>query len=313
MIISNSRSTSQISTIFLVLLFWGLNVGFSIWEGSDALTDFESFPFFEIVISQLTILGIAVFLNFSFQKNKFVGVGDGLVGVVFLIFMLGLNDMFLYYRELLSLLLISIANLRLIALHNISKNYLREFEIGLFLGLAVVVAPSMFVISIMFLIGLTLVVSFTWRDFVSPLLGYLWVFFIKYIYLFWINDFSVDSSFFFSYPKFDAQFNIQQILITLVSMYEFAVLVKLFGVIEKRNIKERIHYWLWIWTAVFMFISLLFFQETFNKFLLIVLLGLPCSIFSIEYFPKKEKPKGQWKQEAILFGLIFIQLALRVL
>lgn len=315
MIISQARSTNPISSLFLVMFFWGLNLGIVFWEVSNGFSLWNKFPFIEIVFSQGSILGTALLINFTLQKNKFVGVGDALGGIMFLIFTLGINDLHNYYKELISLFIIAFTNLRLIGIHNVIKDYLREFEIGILLGLAVIISPGFFVISLMLLIGITLVVSFTWRDFVVPILGFLLVFLLKLVLVFLLDGLDLNSffPFFFSYPKFDAQFNIIQILITIISLFEFVVLVRLFSVIEKRSIKERVYYWLWIWTAVFMFLSLLFFQQTFNKFVLILMLGLPCSVFSIEYFSKKGKSKGKWKEELIMYGVILSVLALRAL
>ena len=315
MIISQAKSTNPISSVFLVMLFWGLNIGVCVWEASDALTNWASFPVIEVLISQLSLVLIAVLLNFSFQKNKFVGVGNSLAGVVFLIFILGLNNVHEYYLELSSLLIISFANLRLIWIHNAPKNYLREFEIGILFGVAVLISPSFIILSLMLLIGMALVVSFTWRDFIVPIIGFLWVYLMKFCFLVFTDSFELESFFTlsFSYPKFDAKFSLTQILITMISLFEFGVLVRLFSVIEKRSIKERVYYWLWIWTAVFMFLALLFFQETFDKFVLIILLGLPCSVFSIEYFNKKQKSNKKWVDEFLLYGIISILLVLRLL
>lgn len=315
MIISQARSTNPISSFFLVTFFWCLNLCLVVWEVSIGFSIWDNFPFLVVVLSQSSILGTALIINFTLQKNKFVGVGDALGGIIFLIFTLGLNDLHTYYKELISLFIIAFTNLRLIGIHNAVKDYLREFEVGILFGLVVLISPSFFMLSLMLLIGITLVVSFTWRDFIVLILGFLLVFVMKFVSLF-LMDSLVLQSFFpfnFSYPRFDAQFNLIQILITLISLFEFVVLVRLFSVIEKRSIKERVYYWLWIWTAVFLFLSLLFFQQTFNKFVLILILGLPCSVFSIEYFSKKGKSKGKWKEELILYCVILSVLGLRVL
>ena len=315
MIISKARSTNPISSIFLVMFFWWLNFGVVLWESSGGFLLWSDFPFLKVSISQLSILSIALLINFTLQKNKFVGVGDSIGGVVFLIFCLGIPELHLYYKEFMSLLIIVFSNLRLIGIHNAVKNYLREFEVGILFGVALALSPSFLLIPLMLLIGIALVVSFTWRDFIAPLFGFVLVFLIKLVVFYFINesDYNVFLSLCFSYPQFDAQFKISQIFISMIIFFELIVLIRLFSVIEKKSIKERVYYWLWIWTTVFMSFSLLFFQETFNKFVLIAMLAAPCSIFSIEYFPKKRKFKGGWRKELILYFLIFTLLSIRIL
>ena len=315
MIISKARSTNPISSIFLVMFFWWLNFGVVLWESSGGFLLWNDFPFLKVSISQLSILSIALLINFTLQKNKFVGVGDSIGGVVFLIFCLGIPELHLYYKEFMSLLIIVFSNLRLIGIHNAVKNYLREFEVGILFGVALALSPSFLLIPLMLLIGIALVVSFTWRDFIAPLFGFVLVFLIKLVVFYFINesDYNVFLSLCFSYPQFDAQFKISQIFISMIIFFELIVLIRLFSVIEKKSIKERVYYWLWIWTTVFMSFSLLFFQETFNKFVLIAMLAAPCSIFSIEYFPKKRKFKRGWRKELILYFLIFTLLSIRIL
>ena len=118
----------------------------------------NDFLFLKVSISQLLILSIALLINFTLQKNKFVGVGDSIGGVVFLIFCLGITELHLYYKELMSLLIIVFSNFRLIGIHNAVKNYLREFEVGILFGVALVLSPSFLLMPLMFLIGLALVV-----------------------------------------------------------------------------------------------------------------------------------------------------------
>lgn len=315
MIISKARSTNTISSVFLVMFFWWLNFGVVLWEASAGFLLWNDFPFLKVAISQLSILSTALLINYTLQKNKFVGIGDSIGGVVFLIFCLGIPKLHLYYTELMSLLIIIFSNLRLIGIHNTIKNYLREFEVGILFGVALVLSPSFLLIPLMLLIGIALVVSFTWRDFIVPLFGFLFVFLTKLVVFYFINesDYKIFLPLYFSYPQFDVQFKISQILIIIIIFFELFVLIRLFSVIEKKSIKERVYYWLWIWTTIFMSFSLIFFQETFNKFVLILILAAPCSIFSIEYFPKKRKFKGWWRKELILYFLIFTLLSIRII
>ena len=316
MLILKTRSTNPISTIFLIVLFWLINLGLSFREAFMSFSNWTDFPFAKLLLAQISILATSVLINRTLQKNKLVGVGDGLSGFLFIIFIMGLNDVHQYYRELISLFLITLGNYRLIGLYNVKKNYLKEFEIGILFGLSIVIAPSLFMILGVIYIGITLVVPFTWKDFIVPLLGCLWILFAKFSCLFLfldILDFNMFSDYSFSIPELNGSIDFTGgISFFLLTLFELIIFFKIFSVLEKRSIKERVFYWLWVWTLIFLFFSLLFFREPFNKFLLITLLGLPCSVFSIEYFAKKGKRRVYWKKEILIYLLLLLQLTLRI-
>ena len=124
MLILKTRSTNPISTIFLIVLFWLINLGLSFREAFMSFSNWTDFPFAKLLLAQISILATSVLINRTLQKNKLVGVGDGLSGFLFIIFIMGLNDVHQYYRELISLFLITLGNYRLIGLYNVKKNYL---------------------------------------------------------------------------------------------------------------------------------------------------------------------------------------------
>ena len=314
MFVSISKNNNSISTFLVFTIILGTNIACSFWEARKALTTEESFPLAEIIISTSAILVISILLTFFLQKLKFTGIGDGIVGVVFLTFMLGFKDSYLYFKELLALLVILIVNVRFISLYNKPKSFFQEFEIGSLLGLLVLICPSFFVFVFMILIGFTLVVSFSWRDFVIPLLGMFWVFLLKIIYLFWEDDLLLDNfiRIFISLPKFSLELDLFVTLLIFVFIFELVIILKLISALDNRGIKERVNYWIWIWTGFFLFISLLFFQKEFNKLMFIQFIGLPCSVFSIEYFKVKKPFKVGWKQELIFFCFLISQFAIRI-
>lgn len=311
MLISSLRSTNLISTFFVTFLLWVLNFSLTVNEslvfyGPDFYDNL-----YKVFIAMFSVLGVVIVLNMTMLGHKFVGVGDGLVGAVFMGFMLGLTNVSEYYKELFSLFVLTVANARLISLHNKPKNLLKEFELGILVALAIVISPSYILLLPMLLIGVTLVVPLTWRDVLAPLLGVFWVVLVYAGYIFWTNNWNVNNVA-FAYPKFNAQFDLTQVLITVVSLFEFLVLVTLFGVIEKRGIKERVYYWIWIWTAVFLFVSLLFFQKDFSKVLLIQLLGLPCAVFSIEFFKPEKRGGFSWKKELVFYAFLVLEITFRL-
>ena len=314
MLIAQTRNTNPISSIFSISFFWLLNLGLSFYEVLLSCSNWYDFPFYKLFLANLSILGISILVNRILQQNKLVGVGDVFSGILFLIFVLGIKEIYKYYAELVSLFLITLGNNRLISLYNVNKNYLREFEIGMLFGLSMLIAPVLFLMLIVVFIGIRLVVSFTWRDFTAPLLGCFCVFFVKYSLLFisGIDIFNLLPTFSFSIPKLDVALDLTHVFIALILFFCLIVLYKVITVLEKRSIKDRIFYWLWIWTLIFLLFSLVLLNEGFEKSLFIISLGLPCSIFSTEFFPKKRKLKEYWKKEVLIYLLIIIQFSSRI-
>ncbi|MBI33849.1 MAG: hypothetical protein CMP67_00615 [Flavobacteriales bacterium] len=314
MLVSQIRSTNPLSSILFIFLFWILNTVFELRELFLQFPNWNHFPLFEFFCAQLSILGISILLNKVLQKNKLVGVGDAFSGVLFQVFVLGLHSLHLYYKELIALFLISMAISRLINLYNAHKNYIKEFEIGILFGLSAAIAPGLLPVSIMMFVGTALVVPFSWRDFVVSLFGFIWVFFAKFS-LFYIFEFSgneVLPNLLFSISNVDFDFNISSLSILFICIVQLIIFMRIFLILEKRNIKERVFYRLWIWTLVFLFLSLMFSSINLNKAILIVYLGLPCAIFGSEFFPSKRKLKGYWKKEILLYTMVAIQIVIRM-
>ena len=314
MLISKARSTNPISSIFLVFIFWVINLFLSFREVFFDFSTWTDFILIKLITAHLSILGISVLLNRTLQKNKLVGIGDALSGILFLVFILGLNDVHKYYKEFVGLFLITLGNSQLIGLYNSQKNYLKEFEIGILFGLSVVIYPNLFLMISIIFIGISLVVPFSWRDFIVPLLGCLWILFVKcaLFFILGIGDFDINFEFYFSVPKLKTDFDLGYILFFLLALFELFVFLRIFSILEKRSIKDRAFYWLWLWTFIFLSLSLLFFQKSLDKFLFIAFLGLPCSLFSVEYFLKKGNLRGYWKKEFLIYLIIIIQFSLRI-
>jgi hypothetical protein len=314
MLIAQTRNTNPISSIFLISLFWLLNLGFSFYEVLLSCSNWSCFPFYKLFLANLSILGTSILVNRILQQNKLVGPGDVFSGILFLIFFLGIKDIYKFYGELMSLFLITLGTNRLISLYNVNKNYLREFEVGMLFGLSMLIVPDLFLILIVIFIGIRLVIPYTWRDFIAPLLGCFCVFCVKYSLLFISGMWTLNllPNFSFSIPKLDVVLDLTHYFIALLLFFCLIVLYKVITVLKKRSIKDRIFYWLWIWTLIFLLLSMIFLNEGFEKSYLIISLGLPCSIFGTEFFPKKRKLKEYWKKEILIYLLILIQFSLRI-
>lgn len=314
MLIAQTRNTNPVSSIFSISLFWLINLGLSVYEVLLSYSNWSDFPLYKILLANLSILGTAILVNRILQQNKLVGVGDVFSGILFLIFVLAIKDAYQYYGELVSLFLITLGNSRLISLYNIKKNHLREFEIGILYGFSIIISPCLFLMLIVVFIGIRLIMSISWRDFIAPLLGCFCVFFVKYslLFIFGIWSFNLLPNLSFSILKLDFIFDLTHLFIAFLFFFSLIVLYKVITVLEKRSVKDRIFYWLWIWTLIFLLISLVLFNEGFEKSFLIISLGLPCSIFGTEFFPKKGKSKEFWKKEIFIYLFIIVQCSLRI-
>ena len=111
MLVSVSRNKNSLSTFLVFLIILGSNILFSIWDASKEYSSQNSFPTLKIIISSCLILILSILLTTNFQKLKFIGKGDGIVGIMFLTFMLGFKDSYLFCEELFALLIIVIVNI----------------------------------------------------------------------------------------------------------------------------------------------------------------------------------------------------------
>tara|TARA_B100000963_G_C22605541_1_gene662315 strand:+ start:980 stop:1927 length:948 start_codon:yes stop_codon:yes gene_type:complete len=314
MLIAQTKSTNPISSFFLISFFWLINLGLSFREIYFDFPTRSDLPLVESITAHIFILATSIFLNKTLTQNKLVGVGYALSGLLFLVFVMGINEVHQYYTEFISIFLITLGNHQLIGLYNAKKNYLKEFEIGILFGLSVVISPNLFLVISMIFVGVAIVVPFTWRDFIVPLLGFFWVLVAKLFLVFLLDIWNFDllHDLYFSVPVLKGDFDFNHTLLLLLCLFELVLFYKVCSILSKRSIRERVFYWLWIWTFIFFFLSLFLFQESFDEFILVAFLGLPCSVFSVEYFTKKGKLKGYWKKEILIYIFIIIQFSLRI-
>jgi len=284
MIIKIANGTNSIVGYLVVFILWFLSGVVGIYEISQGFLLLDLIPLLKIVIGEIFILITGFALLYLLARHKFIGMSNTLPAILYMVFCLGISVSEGFMEHQISIFMLLLVSERLVSLHNSTRNYLKVFGIGLLLGGLIVISPSLIGLLFIYLIGLALVTTFGWRDFIIPLfgIGSIFLFFFVIIYLL---DLEIGGfNFNFSYPKFSLGFNVHKILVMGILIFEFLFLVKLFAVIEKKNIKSRIHYWIWIWASIFLFISFLFFQQEFENEKLILFLALPMSIFSIEFF-----------------------------
>lgn len=284
MIIKIANGTNSIVGYLVVFILWFLSGVVGIYEISQGFLLLDLIPLLKIVIGEIFILITGFALLYLLARHKFIGMSNTLPAILYMVFCLGISVSEGFMEHQISIFMLLLVSERLVSLHNSTHNYLEVFGIGLLLGGLIVISPSLIGLLFIYLIGLALVTTFGWRDFIIPLFGigsiFLFFFVISYLLDLEIGGFNFN----FSYPKFSLGFHVHKILVIGILIFEFLFLVKLFAVIEKKKIKSRIHYWIWIWASIFLFISFLFFQQEFENEKLILFLALPMSIFSIEFF-----------------------------
>jgi len=284
MIIKIANGTNSIVGYLVIFILWFLSGVVGIYEISQGFLLLDLIPLLKIVLGEIFILITGFALLYLLARHKFIGMSNTLPAILYMVFCLGISVSEGFMEHQISIFMLLLVSERLVSLHNSTHNYLEVFGIGLLLGGLIVISPSLIGLLFIYLIGLALVTTFGWRDFIIPLFGigsiFLFFFVISYLLDLEIGGFNFN----FSYPKFSLGFHVHKILVIGILIFEFLFLVKLFAVIEKKKIKSRIHYWIWIWASIFLFISFLFFQEEFENEKLILFLALPMSIFSIEFF-----------------------------
>lgn len=296
--------------IMVIVLLAGVTI--SMFESGDYLNTLTSIKGVNIFLSSGLTIASALFLNRFLLNYKFITLGNIAPGFFLLLFLTGLPNQVDEIKVLLSVFLLIWMIRKMISLHNVKHTYFPVFEIGVLFGVITLITPQLTAVSALFLIGLTLVKPFTWRDFIIPVLGFLFVILVGLTFQFFTDqDFSIVQIFHFEIhqPTLKAKLNLTQIVISGITAIEFVFIFKLFAVIEKKNIRQRVHYWLWIWLSIFLLVSLLFLQSPINKVELILIMGLPISVFSVEFLESSIKT---WQKELILFLLIAMIFYIRI-
>lgn len=307
------RGGNQIFGYILLFSVIAAGLVLSIVEPRIDYVSVTSIWWLDLLLTSVVTLGAGIFINSFLRNQKFIGLSNIAPGFFLVLFLTGLPNQAGQLNVVSSVFLIVFLIRKLIGLHNTNHNFIPVFEIGLVIGLIVSFTPEFAGIVFLYLVGLTLVKSFTWRDFIIPLLGIGFVFFLRFLYYFFTDQPVVYLEFFefqFYKPSINAEFNLTQVLLTGITAIEFLFISKLFGIIEKKNIRVRVHYWLWVWMSLFLLFSMLFMQSPINKLELILLMGLPVSVFANEFLEDGLKP---WKKDLVIVLLIIGIFALKVI
>ena len=302
--------------------FVGYSIMFIVFTSGIMLSFFEpivsydsltSIRWLDITFAGVLILSSGLFLNGFLVRNKFIHINNIAPGFLLVLFFTGLPIQASQLSILSSVFLMILLISKFTSLHNTKNNYFTVFEIGVIIGLIVSITPQFSGVIFLSIIGLTLVKTYSWRDFLIPLLGISFVLFCKGIYCFMLDK-PVDWIMFldlnFYKPKLNATMSFAQLTLYIIAVIEFIFIYNLFTIVESKNIRERVHYWLWIWLSIFLLFSMLFMQSPINKVELVLLMGLPVSVFSNEFLAGKMKP---WKIDLTMVVLTLSVLSLRVI
>lgn len=302
--------------------FVGYSIMFIVFASGTILSFFEplvpynsltSIRWLDIIFSGVLILSSGLFLNGFLVRNKFIHINNIAPGFLLVLFLSGLPNQASQLSILISVFLMVLLISKFTSLHNTKNNYFTVFEIGVIIGLIVSITPQFSGIIFLSIIGLTLVKKYSWRDFIIPLLGISFIVFCKGIYCFMLDkpvDWVMLLDLNFYRPKLTATMSLSQLILSVITAIEFLVIYNLFTIVEGKNIRERVHYWLWIWLSIFLLFSMLFMQSSVGKVELVLLMGLPVSVFSNEFLAGKMKP---WKIDVTMVVLMLSVLSLRVI
>ena len=297
----------------IMFIVFTIGIILSFFEPIVSYDSLTSIRWLDMTFAGVLILSSGLFLNGFLVRNKFIHINNIAPGFVLVLFLTGLPIQASQLSILSSVFLMILLISKFISLHNTKNNYFTVFEIGVIIGLIVSLTPQFSGVIFLSIIGLTLVKTYTWRDFLIPLLGISFVLFCKGVYCFMLDkpvDWIMLLDLKFYKPKLTATTILTQLILSIITAVEFIFIYKLFTVVESKNIRERVHYWLWIWLSIFLLFSILFMQSPVNKVELILLMGLPVSVFSNEFLAGKMKP---WKIDLTMVVLMLSVVSLRVI
>jgi len=304
------RGGNRIIGYGILSLIFLTGILLSFLEPIVSYNSFTSIRWLDITIVGLVSLFSGLFLNNFLIKNKFIGINDIAPGFLLILFLTGLPNQASQVDVVTSVLLVILLIRKFISLHNTKNNFISVFEIGLILGVIISIMPQLAGIVLLTIVGLTLVKTYSWRDFIIPIVGVSFVMFLKGVFNFLLDQPIDLFTLKFYKPTLNPNMNISQLILSGITAIEFLFIYKLFYIIESKNIRERVHYWLWIWLSIFLLFSILFMQSPVNKVELILLIGLPASVFSKEFL---DAPIKTWRKDLTLFILILSMLALRII
>ena len=171
MIIKIANGTNSIVGYLVIFILWFLSGVVGIYEISQGFLLLDLIPLLKIVLGEIFILITGFALLYLLARHKFIGMSNTLPAILYMVFCLGISVSEGFMEHQISIFMLLLVSERLVSLHNSTHNYLEVFGIGLLLGGLIVISPSLIGLLFIYLIGLALVTTFGWRDFIIPLFG----------------------------------------------------------------------------------------------------------------------------------------------
>lgn len=248
--------------------------------GFILFTELTSFNFFTILSISIVMLINYVF-NQNLIKNKTIGVSNYLPQFIITSFLLYVNVGIETINTLISILLFVICVNKIIDLYNVKTERTKIFEVGLLLGISVLLNPVFWTSILLGFVGITWVKTVRIKDYIALLLGFLLPVFLKATFI--KLKYNSISDFLISHFHFDIHFlsslNYIQLLIVLILILSLLMLIVTnYRRLDQQVVKNRIYFRLWLLFLIIIGTTVLF-QVDKNIFdQLLIVLSIPLSL-----------------------------------
>lgn len=251
-----------------------------------------SFPFLNVLLAFLLVVGEAFLLNFIVNENQIVKTSTFIPALMYICYMS--NDL-----EKLTLNPTIFANLFILfAIYKLSSSYRKDvafseaFDTGFLFSIAFFFYFPTLILLPLIIVGLILFRPFNWREWVISLLGFLLPFIFVVSYYFWFDklDVLIYEKFFYSILREQQNAHHGAGYYFMIGSGWFIALLAIINLFNRttgtsQRTKKGIS--LMIWIFIFSVLSVSIAPEISTKYL--SFLAIPVAVFSANYFIKIKK------------------------
>lgn len=278
------------------------NYFFSTW-------DFSIPTFWEKILTLICILIQALFLNKITNFYKILGKPNFLIALIFVTLSFFVVTQLSFSPIYLVNLIFIYILFRMMKLYHIEKAYFDTFHLGFLIGISsLIYLPAIFNFLAIW-IALLLFRPFSWREWFTPLLGLVTVYFLSWVYGFWFGMNDSWQSFF--QPFGNLQFPDVSVIKTRLRNYWplipiFIILLFFLNVIKNTFFKRIVHVRksLQLMLAVLLINLVSFFANSKLDSMHFILCLPVLSVYLSYYFHNAEK---KWVYES-LYGLLLASI-----
>ena len=260
--------------------------------------------FVDVLLISLLIGFQGVFLNFIINREKLIKGNTHLIGLFYVILNGGVFILFSLNPIIISNTFIITILWLFFKLYSLNNAKTLLFNIGLLLGISVLIYAPLFCLFPLIWIVLSYIRTPNFRDFFVSLLGFLlpFVYLVAYLYL---TNQLYDSNYidWIYYPAiFPVQVLSKPSVYFIVVLLGFVVLAffSTYFQLGRDVIKDRKLFIVFILLALFFIVTFVFNSNDYNS--LYILLTIPFSVFLANYFNKLKK---EWLAE-VFFTIILL-------